>query len=84
MSRVRGTVVLRERPDDCTAQEVALAVAQIAEAELTSWSLSDRLPSKLDVATEDQLSATLRDNPQGCVMIVWMEDYNDELGSEEL
>lgn len=79
MSRIRGTVVLSVKPDDCTAQEVALAVAQIAGAELTTWWLSDRVPSKLDVATEDQMKATLRDNPGGCVMVVWMEDYNDEL-----
>lgn len=81
MSRIRGTVVLSIVPDAQQEHQIATAVAQVAEAELTSWEILDRLPSGLDVATEDQLSATLRDNPRGCVLVVWMED-NDELDND--
>lgn len=76
MGRVRGTIVLAEKPDGVEAEEkIAQAVVEYADAvELLYWEIRATLPEGLDVGTSDQLEAALRDNPLGCCMVVWMED----------
>lgn len=71
--------MLGARPDGYEAErEVAQAVADYAEAAvLLFWEVRDTLPEGLEVGAADQLEAALRDNPEGCCMIIWMEDGND-------
>ena len=79
MARQRATVVVSGEVDDVTGLRVAEYVVQrVGALGLISWEVSDRLPDRLDIATQDQLTAAKRDSgADACYMIIWMVS-NDE------
>lgn len=74
MEKQRMTLIMNDTPDDCTAQEVAVAAVEVAGGvSLLSWEVSQDVPVDLAVDVRDQLSATLRDSgPDACVLVVWI------------
>lgn len=74
MEKQRMTLVLNTEPDDCTAQDIALAAVEVAGGiSLLHWAVQSTVPEDMDVGARDQLSATLRDTgPGACVMVVWV------------
>lgn len=74
MEKQRMTMILSSEPDECTAQEVALAAVEVAQGiSLLSWEVSQDVPEDMGVDVRDQLCATLRDSgPEACVLVVWV------------
>lgn len=74
MEKQRMTMILSSDPDDCTAQEVAVAAVKVAGGvSLISWDVLTYVPDDLAVDVRDQLEATLRDiGGEARVMVVWV------------